>query len=338
MPLAWSTTKPRSSQLSQSWRATSIELDQARRRSSSAGGQIGVADSGSPSSTATLQPGDPAGASPSEVIERREDARDMKRLGDVARPPGAEARSARWRRSTHPRAAKDPCGCRRADRFHAVASVQRAGRPTRHRARRAPPGAPSRGKGAPPAKPGARVTRHAASCQPWLARETRRCIARAGSSGRRANARCAAEARDMPCDSAWPIHCLLMRSHANMVQESQRGLSHEQAKRFAGARGRIDADRSGRYACCWGRPGWRGHERASRQMRHSSSRPRAASHCRKLAFPTMGLPGHQRSGLARPLSRHEFPVPIPTTLSAKKKSPTISSPTPRKSRRRSVVR
>jgi len=37
-----------------------------------------------------LEPGDPAGASKGEMVERREDPRDVERLGDVTRPPGAE--------------------------------------------------------------------------------------------------------------------------------------------------------------------------------------------------------------------------------------------------------
>jgi hypothetical protein len=39
----------------------------------------------------TFQARDPACASAGEMIERREHPRDMKRLGDVARPPAAEA-------------------------------------------------------------------------------------------------------------------------------------------------------------------------------------------------------------------------------------------------------
>ena len=95
------------------------QLDQARRGVLFGGGQVGVAETGSPSSCASLQAGDPAGASRGEMIERREDPRDMKRLGDVARPPAAEADPLGGADHCRQRAAADRAVCHRPCRRRA---------------------------------------------------------------------------------------------------------------------------------------------------------------------------------------------------------------------------
>ena len=176
VPLAWSTTKPRSSQLSQSWRATSISSTK-RAADVRVGRRAGRCRwNRPPSSSGPCKPGDPAGAAArrddraSRRPERRETAR-RHRAGHQAQRPirsvaPISAPSERQRIETQ------------AIDLAAVAQRPRRGRQAQqHRIEAAAvrPSCAIARKGAAPAKPAAPVTRQAAGCQPWAAREARRC-------------------------------------------------------------------------------------------------------------------------------------------------------------------
>ena len=80
------------------------------------------------------------------MIERREDPRDMKRLGDVARPPAAEADPLGGADHRAEQAAADRAVCHRPCRRRAAPAERSAGPAAPHRGRPVRPSSPSPGR------------------------------------------------------------------------------------------------------------------------------------------------------------------------------------------------